>query len=137
VIPLTSQSTRHARSIFAVIAATLLFAVAAAVATAAQNRREFAVSAHKYAFKVADASTPDIRVRQDDLVGITFSVEDIPHSFTINDDHYRIMRRAEPGKPVRFEFRADKAGRFEFKCTLTIDDRCKEMSGWLTVEGKR
>src|SRR6185295_995605 len=94
----------------------------------AQNRREFAVSAHKYGFSVTGAGAAEIRVQQDDLVRITFSAEDIPHSFTTveDDPHYRINRRAEPGKPVTFEFRADKPGKFPIKCTLAIDDKCRE-----------
>jgi heme/copper-type cytochrome/quinol oxidase subunit 2 len=73
-------------------------------------------------------------------VRITFSTEDIPHSFTIieqGEAYYRIMRRAEPGKAVSFEFLAGKEGRFPFKCTLTADPRCKEMEGTLIVETKR
>jgi hypothetical protein len=38
---------------------------------------------------------------------------------------------------VTFEFRADKAGAFPFKCTLTADDRCKEMHGTLVVDAKK
>ncbi len=100
-----------------------------------QNKKQFSVTAHKYGFKV-DGDGSEIHVKQDDLVLITFSTEDIPHSFTLEDETYRIMRRAEPGKPVTVEFRADKPGRFPFKCTLTADPRCKEMEGWLVVEGK-
>lgn len=117
---------------------------AVAVATAlvvsggarAQSKKDFAVTAYKYGFKV-DGNGAEIHVQQDDLVRITFSTDDIPHSFTLEDETYRIMRRAEPGKPVRFEFRADKAGRFPFKCTLTADERCKDMQGWLVVETKK
>jgi heme/copper-type cytochrome/quinol oxidase subunit 2 len=101
-----------------------------------QGKKDFSVSAHKYGFKV-DAGGSEIRVQQDDLVRVTFSTDDIPHSFTVEDETYRIMRRAEPGKPVTFEFRADKAGRFPFKCTLANDDRCKEMSGLLIVEARK
>jgi heme/copper-type cytochrome/quinol oxidase subunit 2 len=115
----------------------LLIAVLAANAGArAQSKKDFAVTAHKYGFRV-DGQGSEIHVQQDDLVRITFSTEDIPHSFTLEDETYRIMRRAEPGKPVMFEFRADKAGRFPFKCTLTADERCKEMQGWLVVDVKR
>jgi heme/copper-type cytochrome/quinol oxidase subunit 2 len=100
------------------------------------QKKDFVVVAHKYGF-VVDGRGAEIHVQQDDLVRITFSTEDIPHSFTIDDETYRIMRRAEAGKPVTFEFRADKAGRFPFKCTLTVDDRCKEMQGFLVVDARR
>ena len=46
------------------------------------------------------------------------------------------MRRAEPGKPVSFDFRADQAGTFRFYCSLDDRRRCKEMHGTLIVEPK-
>ncbi len=114
----------------------LIGAVLSTSVVSAQTQRAFTVRAHKYAFLVNGAAKPEIRVTQGDLVRITFLSEDIPHSFTIVDhdgSQYRIMRRAEPGKPVTFEFLADKAGTFAFRCTLTIDPGCKDMEGWLVV----
>jgi plastocyanin len=90
------------------------------------GRREFSVAARKYAFSPAR-----IEVEQDDLVKITFTTDDIPHSFTI--DQYRIAKRAGPGQTVVFEFRADQPGTFPFYCNLTIDERCREMRGELVV----
>ena len=101
----------------------------------AQSRREFAVTARRYAYSVAGSDTPEIRVMQNDLVQITFSSEDIPHSFTVEE--YRIMRRSEPGKPVTFSFRADRPGRFPFFCNLAADERCRELKGTLIVEASR
>jgi nitrous oxide reductase len=116
-----------------VIGLALTFAVEGAIVMVAQNRREISVSARKYSYSAGGSG--DIRVQKDDLVRITFSVEDIPHSFTI--DRYRISKRAEPGKPVSFEFRADQAGEFEIYCNLTIDEQCaQKMKGRLVVEGK-
>ena len=92
-------------------------------------QREFAISARKYTF-----SPQRIEVQQDDLVKITLAAEDIPHSFTI--DNYRIAKRASPGQPVVFEFRADRPGTFPFYCNLTIDARCQEMRGELVVTPK-
>jgi heme/copper-type cytochrome/quinol oxidase subunit 2 len=89
--------------------------------------KNFTVSAHKYAF-----SPLVLEVTQDDLVRVTFTTSDIPHSFTI--DKYRIAKRAEPGKSVVFEFRADQPGRFPIYCNLAIDERCKEMRGQLVVK---
>jgi heme/copper-type cytochrome/quinol oxidase subunit 2 len=125
-------------------AATVIgFALAAVVVTGivlvAQSRRDFDVSARKYSFRVSGSDNAEIRVMQNDLVHVSFTSEDIPHSFTIEDhgdSHYRIMRRAEPGKPVSFDFRADTPGRFRFYCSLTIDDKCKDMQGTLIVEAK-
>jgi hypothetical protein len=120
---------------FMLVAALLMAGVTSVVGVAAQGRRDFRVSAHKYAYKIEGTDTLEIRVMQDDVVHITFSADDIPHSLTIND--YRIMRRAEPGKPVTIEFVADKvsppAG-FPIKCTLTIDSRCRELAAVLIVE---
>ena len=90
------------------------------------GEREIKISAHKYAFSPAR-----LEVRQDDLVRVTFSTDDIPHSFTI--DKYRIAKRVEPGKPIVFEFRADQPGRFPIYCNLSTDDGCRKMIGELVV----
>jgi len=57
-------------------------------------------------------------VDQDDVVRITFTAEDIPHSFTI--DAYRIAKRASPGRPVVFEFQADQPGSFRIYCNCRL-----------------
>ncbi len=92
---------------------------------------EVTVTARKYAFEPAR-----IEVQQDDIVRVTLKTEDIPHSFTI-DEPYRIAKRAAPGQPAVFEFRADQSGTFPFYCNLTSDARCKEMRGQLVVNPKR
>jgi heme/copper-type cytochrome/quinol oxidase subunit 2 len=74
---------------------------------------------------------PVIEVQQNDLVKIKFETEDIPHSFTL--DEYRIAKRAAPGHPSVFEFRADKTGTFTFYCNLSLDEGCKKMRGQLIV----
>jgi heme/copper-type cytochrome/quinol oxidase subunit 2 len=110
----------------------LVLGVALGVAAAlAQEGREarFSVSAHKYAFAPAL-----LEVQQDDLVRVTLTSSDIPHSFTV--DKYRIAKRVEPGKTVVFEFRADQPGRFPIYCNLTLDEKCKEMHGELVVKAR-
>jgi heme/copper-type cytochrome/quinol oxidase subunit 2 len=94
------------------------------------GERNFSVSAHTYAFAPAV-----IEVNQDDLVRITFTTDDIPHSFTV--DKYRIAKRVERGKPVVFEFRADQPGRFPIYCNLAVDEKCKDMKGELVVTSKK
>ena len=121
---------------FGLAGAALLLFVGAAVIFAEQSRRDFNVVSRRYSFTVVGSDAPEIRVMQNDLVHVTFSTEDIPHSFTIEDAPYRIMKRAEPGKPVSFDFRADAPGRFRFYCSLTADERCKEMSGTLVVTAR-
>ncbi|MEO7189659.1 MAG: hypothetical protein ABI051_01235 [Vicinamibacterales bacterium] len=125
------------RLVFSAATAALLAIVTSGVVVVAQSRREFDVSARKYSFKVSGNDNSEIRVTQNDLVHINFSTEDIPHSFTIEEAPYRIMRRADPGKPVSFDFRADHAGRFRFYCNLTADEKCKDLQGTLIVEPSR
>ena len=93
------------------------------------GERNFSISAHRYAYAPAV-----IEVNQDDLVRITLTTSDIPHSFTV--DKYRIAKRVEPGKSVVFEFRADQPGRFPIYCNLVADEKCREMKGELVVTSR-
>jgi heme/copper-type cytochrome/quinol oxidase subunit 2 len=120
-------------ALFGAVSAT----VTRGVEARSQTRRDFTIVARRYSYSVAGSDAAEIRVMQNDLVHITFSTEDIPHSFTIEEAPYRIMRRAEPGKSVSFSFRADAPGRFRFFCNLTADERCREMQGTLIVEPSR
>jgi len=123
------------RGVSIAFGALMVAAIASGVLLRAQNKVNFSVSAYKYGYRISGSDKAEMRVHQDDLVRVMFSAEDIPHSFTIDDDHYRISRRAEPGKPVMFEFRADKVGVFEIYCNLSDDPRCrKETRGKLIVE---
>jgi heme/copper-type cytochrome/quinol oxidase subunit 2 len=100
-----------------------------------QGVRAFTVTATRGDFKVENSDKKEIRVTLGELVRITFIAQDIPHSFTTVETsaHYRIDRRAEPGKPVTFDFRADRAGTVPIQCRLTIDPKCKDMTMHLIV----
>ena len=117
----------HARQwlVFGTLAASVLFLVSAAAQDQGQVR-EFTITGNAYTFTPAS-----IQVNRNDLVKITFTAQDIPHSFTLDD--YRIVKRANAGQTVTFEFRADRSGPFTFYCNLSQDARCKDMRGSLTV----
>ncbi len=93
--------------------------------------REVRVVARRYSYSPAR-----IEVQEGDLVKVTLETEDIPHSFNV-DDPYRIAKRAAPGGPVVFEFRADQAGSFPYYCNLTAEDGCRKMRGELVVRPRR
>lgn len=120
------------RRVFVSVALLLAAAVVFSVASLAQEqgRREITLTAKRFEF-----SQSRIEVAANDVVKITLVAEDIPHSFTV--DEYRISKRAAPGRPVTFEFRADKAGTFPFYCNLTIDEGCRQMRGELVVISRR
>lgn len=122
---------------FLVVASVLSLVAAAGATTVEQSRREFSVTAKRYAFVVAGSDAAEIRVTQNDLVHVTLAAEDVAHSFTIEEAPYRIMRRAEPGRPVSFDFRADAPGRFDITCNLSADSRCREMHATLVVDRAR
>jgi heme/copper-type cytochrome/quinol oxidase subunit 2 len=95
--------------------------------SAAPQVREFTISGEQYTFVPGR-----IDVQKDEIVKITFSAKDIPHSFTI--DQYRISKRAGAGQTVTFEFRADQPGSFTYYCNLSQDEKCKGMRGQLVVK---
>ena len=113
--------------VFTTLAAGVLFLVSAAAQENAGQVREFTVSGNRYAFSPAT-----LTVNRNDLIKITFTAQDIAHSFTV--EGYRIMKRAGAGQTVTFEFRADQAGTFPFYCNLSQDEKCKDMKGTLTVK---
>ena len=123
---------RRLSPVHAILGVALILCVTSAVGVTAQTKRDFEVTARKFRFTVSGTDAQEIRVTQDDLVKITLSAGDVPHSFTLPD--YRIQKRVEPGRDVAFEFRAEKVGRFEFFCSLT-NDGCRDhgMVGALIV----
>ena len=111
--------------VFSTLGASVLFLVSAA-AQDQGTTREFSINGNHYTF-----APSEITVDRNDLVKITFTASDIAHSFAIDD--YRIVKRAGAGQTVMFEFRADRAGRFPFYCSLSQDAKCRDMKGTLTV----
>ena len=111
------------------LATALLLAPSIRAQEQAPNRREFTIVARDHTF------TPNrMEVSQDDLVKVTLRSEDRTYSFAI--DPYRIVKRAGGGQTIAFEFRADRAGTFEFYCNLTSDAACRQMKGTLVVKGR-
>jgi cytochrome c oxidase subunit II len=91
------------------------------------RRREVAV-------RVTDAGFEPARIdaRLNDIVTVTLTAGDTPHGMSL--DEYRLAKRVEPGKPLRFEFRADSTGTFRFYCSLTgSDGRPHDEHGELVV----
>ena len=91
------------------------------------RRREVAVRISAAGFEPAR-----IEARLNDIVTITLTAGDEPHGLSV--DAYRIAKRVEPGKPLRFEFRADTTGTFRYYCSLTgADGRPHDEHGELVV----
>ena len=106
------------------VLAAVVFALTASAKT--PQVREITVRGEGFAF-----SPSVIEVQKDEIVKVTFTAVDMPHSFAM--DEYRISKRAAQGQTVTFEFRADKAGA-PFYCNLSHDERCKKMRGNLVVK---
>ena len=105
---------------------TSALVLASPAATTQGTVRQFNLRGEGFAF-----SPGRIEVQKDDIVKITFTAVDIPHSFSM-DGTYRIAKRANAGQTVTFEFRA--TGSERFYCNLTQDERCKGMHGELVVK---
>jgi heme/copper-type cytochrome/quinol oxidase subunit 2 len=113
----------------AAVAATPLLLHARQRSAAQDDRRR------EVTLTVTDAGFAPARIdaRLNDIVAITLTAGDTtPHGLAI--DAYRVAKRVEPGKPLRFEFRADTTGTFPFYCSLTgADGRTHGERGELVV----
>jgi heme/copper-type cytochrome/quinol oxidase subunit 2 len=109
------------------VAALIVATVGPGVAQeTAPNRRIFTVVARDGRFEPAQLDAV-----KDDLVTIHLRSEGAPYSFAI--DAYRLMKRAGNGETVTFQFRADRAGRFAYYCSLSSQPQCRDMQGTLVV----
>jgi heme/copper-type cytochrome/quinol oxidase subunit 2 len=127
-MPPRSSGRRTVTSLAVLLTAVIGLGVASLAQE--QGRYEITLTAKRYEF-----SQTRIEVAANDVVKITLVAEDIPHTFTV--DEYRISKRAAPGRPVTFEFRADKPGTFPFFCNLTAEEGCRGMRGELVVTPRR
>jgi len=133
VAGLSWPATRRwpAAGLVAIVAATLPAGLRSAPqrTTAVQDDRRREVT-----LTVTDAGFEPARIdaRLNDIVAVTLTAGDTPHGLSI--DAYRVAKRVEPGKPIRFEFRADTTGTFRFYCSLTgADGRPHDEHGELVV----
>lgn len=111
---------------FATAAAVWTFAYGLKASSQERPTQDITVKGDRFAF-----DPTQIVVQKDDLIRISFTAVDMPHSFTL--DGFRIAKRAAAGQTVTFEFRADRADTYEFYCNLSHDDRCRNMKGRLIV----
>jgi heme/copper-type cytochrome/quinol oxidase subunit 2 len=114
------------RRVVVCLMATTGLAGSAGAQEQAPNRRDVTIVAENYRF------SPDrLEVAQDDLVKVTLRSADEPLTFAI--DAYRILKRVGGGQSITFEFRADQPGTFSYYCSMTSNERCREMRGTLVV----
>jgi len=127
---------RTSRVLLAAVIVAFVAAVPPAGSLAAGQRTLSAQDDRRreVALRVTDAGFEPARIdaRLNDIVAVTLTSGDIPHGLSL--DEYRVAKRVEPGKPLRFEFRADTTGTFRFYCSLTgSDGRPHDEHGELVV----
>ncbi|MDO8642443.1 MAG: cupredoxin domain-containing protein [Candidatus Woesearchaeota archaeon] len=88
--------------------------------------REITMTAKNWEF---DPST--IEVNKGDRVVLTITSVDVKHGFSIDD--FGVAITLEPGKIVTTEFVADKAGTFDFYCSVYCGSGHRDMVGKLVV----
>lgn len=88
--------------------------------------KEFTVEASQWQF------SPDtITVNKGDVVKITLVSKDVSHGFALPDFGFDI--KAGAGESVTGQFTADKAGTFQFRCSVFCGSGHSEMTGTLIV----
>jgi heme/copper-type cytochrome/quinol oxidase subunit 2 len=72
-----------------------------------------------------------VTLRKGEAVQISLSSVDGEHCFAVDD--LRIEKRVLPGRPTRFEFTPDRAGRFPFYCCVETGKAAEMERGELVV----
>jgi cytochrome c oxidase subunit 2 len=86
------------------------------------------IEARRFGYQPAE-----IRVDPGDRVTIELAPMDVVHGFAL--DGYGVGLSADPGRPARITFIADKTGTFRFRCPVVCGDLHPFMTGKLTVGG--
>jgi DMSO reductase family type II enzyme heme b subunit len=104
-------------------------------AARAQRPRRIDVVAKKFEYTTPGEKPGEIRLQKGELVTIRLESLDVTHGMYI--DGYGINIKARPGRIGTATFRADKAGRFTFRCSETCGEFHPYMIGYLMVEPNR
>lgn len=92
----------------------------------------FALTGKNFKFSMDGKTNPDLRVSVGDLVRIEFTSTEGLHDFVLNG--YSVATsRVSDGESTFVEFVADKAGTFEYYCSVN-SHRAQGMKGALIVE---
>ncbi len=89
--------------------------------------REFSIVAKQWSFEPSE-----IRVKVGDTVRLKIRSIDVSHGLSIPD--LGVNSYIEPGKETVVEFKATKAGRFPFFCSVYCGEGHGNMRGVLVVE---
>lgn len=83
--------------------------------------------------KQFEFSPSTITVKKGVPVKLTITSEDTPHGFSLPE--FGISQDINPGTPTVVQFTPDKAGTFNFACSVFCGGGHGGMSGTLVVEG--
>lgn len=97
-----------------------------------QEKQVFTLSAKSFAYVMDGVESPDLKVKLGDTVRIDLSVTDGFHDFVI-DEFSAATDRINAGESTFVEFVADKAGTFEYYCSIGAH-RAAGMFGKFIVE---
>lgn len=116
-----------------ILFALFVFSLVGSLSPAAQNApaasdvREIQVTAKKYEF-----SPNPIRVKKGEHVKLIVTATDRDHGIEL--DAFHIKQKLKKDVPTTIEFTPDKAGTFQFKCSVFCGLGHKGMKGTLVVE---
>jgi cytochrome c oxidase subunit 2 len=114
-------------SLLAALMTCLLHAASAAAQTSPSTYHEFKITAKNWEF---DPSV--ITVKKGEKVRLFITALDHDHGIKI--PAYDIDQMLPKGSTATIEFTADKAGTFEFKCSVYCGRGHRKMKGQLVVE---
>ena len=92
----------------------------------------FVLSGENYKFMMDGADNPELRVKAGDIVRIEFTSTNGFHDWKV-DEFGAATERVQTGGTTSVEFVADKAGTFEYYCSVG-QHRANGMKGNLIVE---
>jgi cytochrome c oxidase subunit 2 len=93
----------------------------------AQGVHQITMTAKRYAF-----DPPVIELKKGEKVRLIITAIDHDHGLKL--DAYDIDQVLKKGDPTTIEFTADKAGTFEFKCSVFCGVGHRKMKGMVKVE---
>lgn len=124
-VSLTSVSRRWRWMAMSLLGLAIAFAPAPML-SAAPADRHIRVEAQSFEY-----APPEIRVNPGDRVTIELASTDVVHGLYL--DGYDLSVTADPGRPARLAFVADKPGTFRFRCSVTCGALHPFMIGKLHV----